>query len=195
MSRSVSFIGLNHIADEFIEKNGKREESNFCKHCGKANSFASDCYESEEVIDMMYQKIPLMVFNLKDGRIAKEIEQKEVGFWASGPFVFTCLEVDGERIAKWDRIMILNETGEDIGSEGYRNSESGKWLNYKDVDSDVFKGEVDFAKDMYYKWKIYQDSISGFWIAKAVDEENINYGGTKVGAYTKEELIDKIKNY
>jgi hypothetical protein len=57
----------------------------------------TDAYTS----GMFGEELSLGAWKLKDGRVVREIEQASP--WSSGPVIFTCLEVDGERIGEWSQ--------------------------------------------------------------------------------------------
>lgn len=99
--RCTQIFGLSSEARKFIEENVKERDCNFCKHCGKPNGTEHDSkiYESAAHVGMFDDGPDLYEYQLKDGRVAREKVQDAP--WSSGPCIFLCLEVDGERICEW----------------------------------------------------------------------------------------------
>jgi hypothetical protein len=98
MSRSHQFIGLTGEAMVWLNENVVMVPNQICPHCKETINFKMDSlvYETDEVF---YDSLDFHMYNLKDGRIAKEVLQAQP--WSSGPVSFLCLEIDGKRLFKW----------------------------------------------------------------------------------------------
>jgi len=78
-----------------------------CPHCGKFTEEKMETIaDGRYTLGMFGEEEPLRTYKLKDGRTAMEVVQAEP--WSSGPVIFTCLEVDGERIGEWPQKEIDN---------------------------------------------------------------------------------------
>lgn len=105
--RMTQWIGLNHEADAFLSDNALKIGCRECPHCGKYTEEKYDLIEdNRSTIGMYDDEIKLKTYKLKDGRIAREVEQCSP--WSSGPVIFTCLEIDGKRTFKWSGEEIEN---------------------------------------------------------------------------------------
>jgi hypothetical protein len=98
MSREHQYIGLTGKALNWLDKNVMKVPDQICPHCNQTISYKQLCsvYESDEVF---YDKLDLLVYNLTDGRIAKQVLQAQP--WSSGPMSFLCLEIEGKRMFRW----------------------------------------------------------------------------------------------
>jgi hypothetical protein len=100
MSRETQIYGLNEDARGFLEKNAKRGVQP-CPCCGQdvKDKVLRREYGSAAHEGMFDDGPPLCEYELTDGRTAREIVQ--VVPWSSGPCIFLCLEIDGQRKFEW----------------------------------------------------------------------------------------------
>ena len=109
--RCYQEIGLTPEARQFVLENTKMVPNITCPDCGKVITERLDCkeYRFEE---MFYEDgAHLLEYQLKDGRVAREIVQCSP--WSSGPMAFFCLEIENqdgtkERVFEWDEEEINN---------------------------------------------------------------------------------------
>ena len=105
--RCTQWMGLSSEAQGFLCENANMIGSHPCPHCGLPTSEDMELVDNDKfVFGMFCEEIPLKAWRLKDGRVAIEVEQASP--WSSGPVIFTCLEVDGERIGEWPQEDIDN---------------------------------------------------------------------------------------
>lgn len=105
--RMTQFMGLSKAAEDFIEQHCRREPIKTCPTC-KHTTGGDYCLidEPRSVEGMFNEPIFLNTYLLKGGRIAREVHQTTV--WSSGPCIFTCLEIDGEKCYKWPQSEVDN---------------------------------------------------------------------------------------
>lgn len=98
--RCTQFVGLSEEASAFLDENASVVGANPCPHCGEPTVQVKETIkDGRYTYGMFEEELSLSTYRLKDGRIAKEIVQASP--WSSGPVIFTCLEVDGERVGEW----------------------------------------------------------------------------------------------
>jgi hypothetical protein len=95
MGRSATIIGLSAKALSFLKDNSKRRSTNSCKHCGHCSGkeLVSKTYKTIEI--WIFDDYELQEFKLKNGLTAREVVQAIP--WESGPVLYTCLEIRGEK--------------------------------------------------------------------------------------------------
>lgn len=104
--RCYQHRGVTKEACDFLSANVKMVPLIVCPKCGEVISKKMDC-SIYVVKDAFYDDGPsLYKYNLKDGRIAKEVVQAMP--WSSGPVGFLCLEVDGNCMFEWPEEEIDN---------------------------------------------------------------------------------------
>lgn len=101
--RCTQIIGLTKEAEDFLEKSVKKIPDPVCPECGNVLGFK---YSRRPYFDArdegMFGDGPMLFeYDLNDGRVAKEVIQAVP--WSSGPCIFMCLEVDGERMFEWSQ--------------------------------------------------------------------------------------------
>ena len=105
--RCTQWVGLSVEARDFLDKNANTIGSRPCPHCGKHTEEVMETVKVDACATGMFgEELPLEAWKLKDGRVAQEVEQASP--WSSGPVIFTCLEIDGERIGEWPQEKIDN---------------------------------------------------------------------------------------
>lgn len=98
--RQTQIYGLNEDAEGFLSVNAKRGVQP-CPCCGQdvRDSILKREYGSAANEGMFDDGPSLYEYDLKDGRKAREIVQAVP--WSSGPCIFLCLEIDGQRKLEW----------------------------------------------------------------------------------------------
>jgi hypothetical protein len=100
--RCTQYVGLSIESRVFLDENANKIGESICPHCG---SYTREKFETINngrfVCGMFGEELSLTTFRLKNGRVAMEVIQEEP--WSSGPVIFTCLEVDGVRVAEWSQ--------------------------------------------------------------------------------------------
>jgi len=107
--RCTQVIGLNKLAQEFINENVQRIPFSPCPHCGKLTqtTMALKVYASAADQGMFDDGPELFEYTLKDGKKVREVVQAVP--WSSGPCIFLCLEdEDGKRLFEWSEEEIQN---------------------------------------------------------------------------------------
>lgn len=98
--RCTQYVGLSIESRVFLDENANRIGGGICPHCGEHSREKFETIKDGRFICGMFnEELPLTTFRLKDGRIAMEVVQADP--WSSGPVIFTCLEIDGVRVAEW----------------------------------------------------------------------------------------------
>jgi len=96
--RMYQEMGLTAEAEAFLAQNVVKVVTRRCE-CGRVISEGPKIIKSEHH-DSFYDDGPdLKTYELKDGKLAKEIIQAEP--WSSGPVCFMCLEIDGKHMFEW----------------------------------------------------------------------------------------------
>lgn len=100
MSRETRVYGLNEDAQGFLNAYAKRGVQP-CPCCGQdvKDKILKREYGSAADEGMFGDGPPLYEYELTDGRVAREIVQSVP--WSSGPCIFLCLTVDGQRKCEW----------------------------------------------------------------------------------------------
>jgi hypothetical protein len=98
--RETQIFGLNEDADRFLSENAKRGVA-ACPSCGQdvKDQILKREYGSAESLGMFDDGPRLYEYQLTDGRKAREVVQADP--WSSGPCIFLCLEIDGQRVFEW----------------------------------------------------------------------------------------------
>ena len=105
--RCDQWIGLTDEAKAFLDEHCNMVPGTKCPHCGGLLNHKRDVKEYDEVEGMFGTPAgSLLEYNLKNGRVAKEVVQDVP--WSSGPCFFICLEIDGVRCFEWPQEEIDN---------------------------------------------------------------------------------------
>jgi len=106
--RCTQLMGLSSKAEEFLKEHCNIVVTQECPRCHHPLSEGRECeaYESAAHVGMFDDGPELQEYQLRDGRKAREVVQAAP--WSSGPCIFLCLEVDGERIGEWPQEEIDN---------------------------------------------------------------------------------------
>lgn len=98
--RCTQWVGLSIEAEAFVKQNAKKVGCRPCPHCGGYTEERYDTVKDGRYTEGMFdERHTLKTYRLEDGRLAKEIVQASP--WSSGPVIFTCLEIDGQRVGEW----------------------------------------------------------------------------------------------
>ena len=88
--RMTQFVGLTEKASDYLEKNGVKDVSSKCPHCGGATGYRIRRVQYGKTFGMFEEEIPLWEYELSNGESWREIVQAAP--WSSGPVIFLCLE-------------------------------------------------------------------------------------------------------
>jgi hypothetical protein len=99
--RCTQYFGLSASALEFLDTNAKKPEFKTCPTCGNEQIVkpSARIYASAKEQGMFSDGPELYEYDLQDGRVAREVVQAVP--WSSGPCIFLCLEIDGEKVCQW----------------------------------------------------------------------------------------------
>lgn len=106
--RETQLFGLTEDAKQFLRENCNKVTTSTCPQCGYilSEGFDSKIYDDKQSLGMFEDGPLLKEYILKDSTTAKEIVQASP--WSSGPCIFLCLELDGEKKFEWSQEDIDN---------------------------------------------------------------------------------------